>query len=63
MEFLLKDPHRNRYIDLTMPWEVQMKPGQHVYMSMVFQRVEATRTSCPACKAENDDKPGAEIIW
>jgi hypothetical protein len=62
-EFRLLDPHRNQVLDLRRPWEMLMKPGQHVYMSMVFQKVEKVKHRCPNCHADNYTVEGAETVW
>jgi hypothetical protein len=62
-EFRLSDPHRNQVLDLRRSWGALMKPGQHVYMSMVFRKVEALQNRCPSCHASGYKVEGAETVW
>ncbi|KAF8846634.1 hypothetical protein BDZ45DRAFT_755822 [Acephala macrosclerotiorum] len=61
-EYLLSDPHRKRKLDLKLPWETVMTPGQRVEMSMIFSK-EEMQTTCPTCRKENVGPKDSEIAW
>jgi hypothetical protein len=65
-EFVIQDAATKRDIDLTQKWELCFRPGQHVDMSMIFDRSEegtVGRVSCPGCKWMCDGAGDAEIDW
>lgn len=48
--FTIHDPRNKMDIDLNGPWDDCFTPGQHVEMSMVFDRPETGNASCPGCR-------------
>lgn len=48
-EFNIQDSRTKRDIDLSRPWDECFLPGQHVEMSMVFDRLAGSGMSCPKC--------------
>ncbi|KAL8710577.1 MAG: hypothetical protein Q9220_004801 [cf. Caloplaca sp. 1 TL-2023] len=46
-DFAIQDAHTKRDIDLERPWEECFGPGQHVEMSLVFDRSEHHLAACP----------------
>ncbi len=48
-EFTVHDSRTKRDIDLSRPWDECFLPGQHVEMSMVFDRLAGSGMSCPKC--------------
>ena len=52
-EFSIQDTQRNRFVDLTKPWDTVFKPGQEVDMSMVFHRFACPPSTCPGCMETN----------
>lgn len=48
-EFTIHDSRTKRDIDLSRPWDECFLPGQHVEMSMVYDRLAGSGMSCPKC--------------
>jgi hypothetical protein len=65
-EYLLHEFNSKRELNLRAPWESVFLPGRKVNMSMVFQRPQASLSSCPGCQTENETEREAtdkEIKW
>ncbi|MCJ1387446.1 hypothetical protein MMC18_000289 [Xylographa bjoerkii] len=59
-EFAIQDTSTKRQIRLSDDWDTCFFPGQHVDMSMIFNRRSFQRSCCPGCGAiqmghENED--------
>ncbi|KAJ4389646.1 hypothetical protein N0V93_007118 [Gnomoniopsis smithogilvyi] len=53
LEYAVQDTASKKALDLSKPWESLFRPGRKVVMSMLFQQVESTISSCPGCLREN----------
>ncbi|KAI4131239.1 MAG: hypothetical protein LQ338_001332 [Usnochroma carphineum] len=62
-EFTIHDSRSKKDIDLTRPLEECFRPGQHVEMSMVFDRFEASTRYCPGCRHQFRVNAGEDIEW
>ncbi|KAL8727808.1 MAG: hypothetical protein Q9166_005800 [cf. Caloplaca sp. 2 TL-2023] len=75
-EFAIHDSGTERDIDLNRPWDQCFTPGQHVKMSMIFDRpeapscencgmtladLEALRRSCPGCRCLLSYSAGEDV--
>ncbi|MCJ1388381.1 hypothetical protein MMC18_001228 [Xylographa bjoerkii] len=49
-EFFIEDAVTKREVDLSQSWELCFRPGQRVWMSMVFNRPHAHPRFCPNCQ-------------
>jgi hypothetical protein len=65
LEYSMQDTHSKRILDLSRPWESNMRPGRKFAMSMVSQLTKAVRSSCPACSREtsNPNEEGSDVQW
>lgn len=66
LEYTMQDTASNKSLDITKPWESIFRPGRKVIMSMLFEQVETTISSCPACFREDVQKKDDEkthIQW
>lgn len=63
LEYSMQDTHSKRILDLSRPWESNMRPGRKFAMSMVSQLTKAVRSSCPACSREtsNPNEEGSDV--
>ncbi|KAM5368499.1 hypothetical protein ACJZ2D_009476 [Fusarium nematophilum] len=48
-EWFLEDQRTGRRLDLSKPWQSNIKPNQVLKMSMVFRRRNESCTNCPSC--------------
>ncbi|KAJ4414464.1 hypothetical protein N0V82_007913 [Gnomoniopsis sp. IMI 355080] len=60
LEYAMEDTASKRTLDLTKPWESIFRPGRKVVMSMLFQQVESTISSCPGCLKETVQEDSGE---
>lgn len=66
LEYAMQDTASKKALDLSRPWESIFRPGRKVVMSMLFQQVESTISSCPGCLRENlqeDTGENTHIRW
>lgn len=56
LEYTMEDTASRRSLDLSKPWESLFRPGRKVIMSMLFEQVETTLSSCPGCFRETAQK-------
>lgn len=62
LEYAMQDTASKKAFDLSKPWESIFRPGRKVVMSMLFQQVESTVTSCPGCFEDvRDDQDGEQM--
>lgn len=62
-EFRIQDTQRQRELEFgKMPFEALFKPGQHVDMSMVFQK-NVPASTCPHCFTQNRSKEDVQSEW
>ncbi|KAL8717622.1 MAG: hypothetical protein Q9181_008301 [Wetmoreana brouardii] len=62
-QFSLHDTRSKRDIELNRPWDECFLPGQHVDMSMIFDRSGACTAACPGCRYTCPCRPGEDIKW
>ena len=62
-EFTIHDSHTKRDVDLNRPWDECFMPGQQVEMSMIFDRIEVSSTSCVKCRHKCAINAGEDITW
>ncbi|KAL8949775.1 MAG: hypothetical protein Q9222_004154 [Ikaeria aurantiellina] len=62
-EFAIQDTFTKRDVDLDRPWEECFAPGQHVEMSMVFDRSEPCAAVCPKCRSSCESKVYDDTEW
>ena len=62
-DFTFHDAHTKKDIDLEGPWDGCFMPGQHVEMSMVFDRTQSCSTSCPRCRFSCQSIDGEDSQW
>lgn len=60
LEYTMEDTASRRSLDLSKPWESLFRPGRKVIMSMLFEQVETTMSSCPGCFRETAQKGGCK---
>lgn len=53
LDYAMQDTAAKKPLDLSRPWESVLRPGRKVIMSMLFQQVKTTVSSCPGCLKEN----------
>lgn len=66
LEYAVQDTRSKGILDLSRPWETNMRPGRKFVMSMVFQGTKGVNSSCPGCftEAANHLKSeGSDIQW
>lgn len=67
MEYALQDTTRKKALDLSRPWESIFRPGRKVIMSILFQQIKTTVSSCPGCLKEDvqngDGEGDTHIQW
>lgn len=61
LEYAMEETASKKSLDITKPWESIFRPGRKVIMSMLFEQVETTISSCPACFREEVQKKDDEI--
>ncbi|KAL7942116.1 nucleoside phosphorylase domain-containing protein [Trichoderma barbatum] len=62
-EWLLEDRDTRKLLDLKESWGSLIRPGQTLYMSMIFRRRKTSSTECPSCHLENLGDPQEQITW
>ncbi|MCJ1435150.1 hypothetical protein MMC27_004520 [Xylographa pallens] len=59
-EFVLRD--RSKELSLQRPWQLVIKPGQSVYMSMIFRQPRIS-SRCPGCGFKYPAEKSVDIDW
>ena len=62
-EFAIHDKYTKQDIDLSRSWEECFVPGQHVEMSMIFDKANGSPKSCPKCQSLCVVEPGKDVTW
>lgn len=63
-DFAITDMATGRDIDLERKWDVLLRPGQAVAMSLVFRREGGRQdATCPSCRFECPEATGSDIQW
>ncbi len=63
-EFAIQETGAKRDIDLSLPWEICIFPGQKIDMSMIFKQAKAGRSdTCPACKRPCAETIDEDVEW
>lgn len=60
LEYAIQDTASKKSLDISKPWESIFRPGRKVIMSMLFEQVETTISSCPACFRDSVQKKDDE---
>ena len=62
-DFAIHDKHTKQDIELSRPWEECFTPGQHVEMSMIFDKLKECTDSCPKCQSDCVIEPRKDAKW
>ncbi|MDI1490490.1 MAG: hypothetical protein OHK93_001694 [Ramalina farinacea] len=62
-DFAIHDTHTKQDIELSRSWEECFAPGQHVEMSIIFDRPKACTNSCPKCRSVCVVEPAKDATW
>ena len=62
-EFTLEDSRLKRGLQLTKPWTLMVRPGQHIHMSMIFRLEKKRMARCPSCGEENMGSDLKDVEW
>lgn len=62
-DFTIHDKHTKQDIELSRSWEEFFAPGQHVEMSMIFDRPKGCTNLCPKCQSVCVVEPAKDVTW
>ena len=62
-QYALEEACTERDINQSLPWTVSMRRGMRIHMSIVFEELPVSTTSCPGCKTEHDVPQDVNFQW
>ena len=62
-QYALEEARTERDISWSLPWTVSMRRGMRIHMSIVFEDLSVSTTSCPGCQTEHDVPQDVNFQW
>lgn len=66
LEYSMQDMQTKQILDLSRPWEYNVRPGRKFVMSMIFELPKGVISSCPGCSTETFNRlenKGSDFQW